>query len=69
MGMKKIINKDSFWITNISKRIVSLSDLGLAVKPMTSINLLDSKHYYLNKEQLTKSETSGSIFAKGIKLL
>lgn len=61
--------QDFFWITNISKRIVSLADLALAVKPMTSVNLLDKKHYYYTKEQLMSSAASGSIFAKKDKIV
>ena len=61
--------EDAFWITNISKRVVSLTDLALAIQPMTSMNLLDSKHHYYTKEQLIKSATSGSLFAKRDKVV
>ena len=60
---------DFFWVTNISKRIVSLTDLALAIQPMTSVNLLDKKHYSFNKEQLLKSASSGSLFAKKDKIV
>lgn len=60
---------DFFWITNISKRIVSLTDLALSIQPMTSINLLDNKHYSFNKEQLIKSAASGSLFNKRDKVI
>ena len=54
----------SFWVTNISKMNVSLSDLNLTIKAMTTVNLLDSKHYYLTEDQLNKSAKSGSLFKK-----
>jgi len=55
---------DFFWITNISKRIVGLSDLGIYLQPFTSVNLLDRKHYHFTPEQIKKSATCGSLFAK-----
>jgi hypothetical protein len=54
----------SFWITNMSNRNVTLADLNVTVKSFSSINLLDSRHYYLSLEQLKKSEESGSLFNK-----
>ena len=68
--MKKMINPDNaFWITNISNRDVALSDLGLTIRSMTSINLMDRKHYpHLTQEVLTKSEQSGSLFKKSDKV-
>lgn len=65
------MNKDSstFWITNISDRDVSLSDLNISIKSMTSVNLLDNKHYpHLSLEILRQSESSGSLFKKQDKL-
>jgi hypothetical protein len=61
-------NKESFWVTNISKRNVSLADLNLTIKSYTSVDLL-SKHYYYTKEQLIKSVESGSIFKKRDKIV
>jgi len=58
-----------FWITNISKRVVSLGDLALHIQPMTSMNLLDKRHHYYTEEQLIKSATSGSLFAKSDKVV
>jgi hypothetical protein len=55
---------DFFWVTNISKKIVSLTDLGICIYPMRSVNLLDNKHYSLTKEQLIASASSGSLLAK-----
>lgn len=54
----------TFWITNISKRNVGLTDLALTVKKQSSVNLLDSRHYKYTLEQLEESAKSGSIFAK-----
>lgn len=57
-----------FWICNVSKRDVMLSDLYLSVKSHTSVNLLDSRHYYYTWEQIVKSCKSGSIFKKRDKI-
>ena len=64
-----MINNNCFWITNISNRNVSLADLNLTVKSFSSINLLDKKHYSFTKDQLLKSEASGSIFNKRNKIV
>lgn len=65
--MKK--NELTFWVTNISKMNVSLADLNLTIKAFSSVNLLDSKHYYFTFEQLKKSAESGSIFKKRDKII
>jgi len=57
-------NQETFWVTNISKMNVSLADLNLTIKAMSSVNLLDNKHYSFTKEQLLKSEKKGSLFNK-----
>lgn len=57
-------DKKTFWITNISKKAINLYDIGITIMPMTSLNLLDSKHYRLTLEQLEKSAKSGSIALK-----
>lgn len=54
----------SFWLTNISKRNVSIADLNLTVKALSSVNLLDKRHYSYTLEQLQKSVKSGSVFKK-----
>lgn len=54
----------TFWLTNFSKRNVSLADLNLTIKAFSSINLLDTRHYSYTLEQLLKSEAEGSIFKK-----
>lgn len=66
--MNRMKNKESFWVTNISNRNISLSDLNLTIKSFTSVNLLDNKHYYFSKDQLMKSATEGSLFKKRDKL-
>jgi hypothetical protein len=58
----------TFWITNISNKIVSLSDLAIHIQPYSSINLLDSHHYHLTDEQIFKSTSSGSICKKSDKI-
>ena len=47
---------------------VSLSDLNLIVPAGASMNLLDTKHFSYNYDQLQKSATSGSLFIKGDKI-
>jgi hypothetical protein len=59
----------TFWVTNICNRNVSLSDLNLTIKAFSSVNLLDSKHYYYTEEQLLKSAQSGSLLAKSNKIV
>lgn len=54
----------TFWITNISNRNVTVSDLAISIPAMSSVNLLDKKHYHLTEEQLIASATSGSILKK-----
>ena len=58
----------SFWITNISDRNVSLSDLNITIKAKSSVNLLNKKHYSFKLEDLEKSLSSGSLFKKRDKL-
>ena len=58
----------AFWITNISKRNVSLADLNLTVKALSSINLLEEGHYYYTIEELEKSAKEGSIYNKRDKI-
>jgi hypothetical protein len=54
----------TFWVTNISNRNVSLSDLNLTIKAYSSVNLMDKKHYNYSIDQLKKSQESGSLFNK-----
>ena len=65
--MKKPAEK-TFWITNVSGRNVTLSDLYISVPAQSSVNLLDKKHYNFTEEQLRKSQASGSIFKKRDKI-
>lgn len=60
--------KQSFWVTNISNRNVSLADLNLTIKALSTVDLLDKKHYQYTLEQLTKSAIEGSIFKKRDKI-
>jgi hypothetical protein len=62
-------NAKTFWLTNISNRNVSLSDLNLTVNAYSTVNLLDSKHYQYTEDQLIKSAQSGSIFKKRDKMV
>jgi hypothetical protein len=57
-------NKEDFWITNITRKEVHLVDIGVRIKPMRSLNLLDKRHYSITKEQLDKSATSGYLFTR-----
>jgi len=63
--MKAVDKKNqSFWIVNISKMNVCLSDLGLTVPAGRSFNLLDKKHFSYTLKQLEKSKESGSLHKK-----
>lgn len=61
-------NKE-FWITNISNRNVTLSDLNITIKSQQSINLLAPKNCIYTPEQLEKSLKSGSLFLKRDKVV
>lgn len=64
-----IASKSTFWVTNISKRDVALADLAITIRAMSSVNLLDAKHYpHLTVAILNKSEISGSLFKKQDKI-
>ncbi len=67
--MRSKVKEEEFWATNISNMNVSLRDLGLTIPSNKSCNLLNSKHYSFNKEQLELSAASGSLFAKRDKIL
>lgn len=58
---------ETFWVTNISKMNVSLSDLNYDIPAFSTVDLL-SNHHYLTKAQLQASATSGSIFKKSDKI-
>jgi hypothetical protein len=53
-----------FWVTNISNRNVTLTDLALNIPAYRTVNLMDTRHYQYTIEQLQKSATSGSLFLK-----
>jgi hypothetical protein len=57
-------NKPAFWVTNFSKRNISLADLNLTIKAFTSVNLLDTRHYDYTKERLETCKNSGSLFRR-----
>lgn len=57
-------NKAEFWIKNVTKKNISLSDLALIVPVGRSWNLLDSKHFSYTLEQLEESAVKGSLFKK-----
>lgn len=57
----KFTQQNHFWVSNITKKTVNLSDLNVIIYPLRSINLLDNKHNTLTIEQLNKSSLSGSI--------
>lgn len=60
--------KYSFWVTNVTKKNVCLSDLALTIPAGRSMNLLDQKHFYYTLEQLHLSVDSGSIYSKRDKI-
>lgn len=63
MGKKE----PELWITNISKKNVTLRDLNMSIPAMRSINLI-SKNNRFNLELVERSISSGSIFAKRDKI-
>lgn len=65
--MVVVVSRDEFFIINISKRNVVLTDLYITVPKMKTVNLL-SKHYHFTLEQLIKSATSGSLYKKRDKI-
>jgi hypothetical protein len=65
--MKKIA--PTFWVTNVSNMNVTLSDLALNIPAYRTVNLMDTKHYSYNLEQLHKSADSGSLFKKRNKIV
>jgi hypothetical protein len=65
--MKKIL--PTFWVTNISNMNVTLSDLALNIPAYRTVNLMDTRHYQYNLEQLQKSAESGSLFKKSNRIV
>jgi len=59
---------DQFWITNTSNMNVSLADLNITLKPFSSVNLLDKRHYQYTLQQLKMSASQGSIAKKKEKI-
>jgi hypothetical protein len=57
-------NESEFWVTNVSKRNVTLGDLALSIPKGRSYNLLDSNNFNYTEEQLIKSATEGSLWTK-----
>src|ERR1700722_15079084 len=63
----KFVNKKplpTFWVTNVSDRNVTLSDLALNIPAFRTVNLMDTRHYSYTMTQLEQSFQSGSIFKK-----
>lgn len=58
-----------FWLTNITRTDIGLSDLNLTIRAYTSINILDPKHYYLTPEQIKRSLEGGSLFKRRDKVV
>ena len=57
----------NYWITNISKTDINLSDLNLIIRSNTSLDLLRSKSITLS--QIEKSIESGSIYKRRDKIV
>ncbi len=62
--MIKLPPKEHFWLTNLTQADVHLSDLSVFVPARGSINLLDTKHYHLTKEQIFHSFSQGSLYRR-----
>lgn len=65
--MKPVNHNKEFWITNISKRDVSLADLNITIKAGQSLDLLHRRNSF-TKEELLLSAASGSLFTKRSKV-
>lgn len=61
-------NEYEFWVSNVCDKNVTVADLGLSIASRRHVNLLDSRHYNLTKEQLELSAKSGSLYEKRDKL-
>jgi hypothetical protein len=66
--MKTVTIKQTFWVSNMTPRNVTLADLALNIKAFSTVNLLDKRHYSYTLEQLLKSKESGSLFAKSAQI-
>lgn len=52
-----------FWITNISRNVISLGDLGVLIIPKQSVDLADPVRYpHLNESLIQASLKSGSLW-------
>lgn len=60
--------KNEFWIVNVSKKNVTLSDLALSIPSGRSMNLLDNRHHHYTLEQIQQSAEKGSIYRKRDKI-
>ncbi|HUU87440.1 MAG TPA: hypothetical protein VMX17_06770 [Candidatus Glassbacteria bacterium] len=49
------------WVTNITKKDIGLSDLGVSIRSKTTLDILDCRHSYLTVEQVNKSIKYGSL--------
>lgn len=59
---------NAFWVTNISKKDISIGDLGILIKARSRVNLL-SRFYKIPMEKLLKSKESGSLSKRKKELL
>lgn len=59
----------TFWIANISDRLISLGDLGILLQPYQSVNLLDHKHYFFTEDQIQTSLKTGSLYRRSDKIV
>lgn len=66
--MGQSISPKEYWITNISKRGITLHDLNLTLLPGQSYNLLN-KNARLTPELINQSITSGSICHKSKEII
>lgn len=62
------LTDNEFWVTNVSDRDVSLSDLGLSISARRTVNLLDRRHYSFDRPTLIASKTNGSLYLKRDKI-
>ena len=69
MVQQKSKKPSTLWISNISKKDVSVSDLDLTIKARSSINLLNKRNLNYSLTQIVQSLRTGSLYKNRDKLI
>lgn len=54
-------NQDSLWVVNITKRNISVPDLGCHIPAMRNVDLLDKRNYLCTRQQVETSLATGDL--------